>query len=74
MEAVEALAAAPANVAIILDAAALEPMLEALTGPSAAHAASAAHALALLAREDDARLSSLSPAPLQVCPPHLYAA
>lgn len=66
VEAVGALAAAPANVAVILDAAALEPLLEALSGPSSARAATAAHALGLLAREDDARLSTLSPAPLQV--------
>lgn len=67
VEAVSALAAAPANVAVILDAAALEPLLEALSGPSPPRAAAAAHALGLLAREDDARLSTLSPAPLQVC-------
>lgn len=67
VEAIGALAAAPANVAVILDAAALEPLLEALSGPSPPRAAAAAHALGMLAREDDARLSTLSPAPLQVC-------
>ena len=67
VHAVGALAAAPANVSVILDAAALEPLLEALTGQSASRAAAAAHAVGLLAREDDPRLSSLSPQPLQVC-------
>ena len=66
VQAVEALAAAPANVAVILDAGALEPLLEALAGPPAGRAAAAAHAVGQLAREDDARLSSLSIAPLQV--------
>ena len=66
VQAVEALAAAPGNVAVILDAGTLEPLLEALTQRDAARAAAAAHALGLLAREEDVRLSSLSHAPLQV--------
>lgn len=66
VQAVDALAGAPGNVGVILDAGALEPLLEALTGRDHASAAAAAHALGLLAREEDARLGSLPHAPLQV--------
>ncbi|KAK9807012.1 hypothetical protein WJX72_010768 [[Myrmecia] bisecta] len=65
VRALKALAVAPQNRILILDAGALEPLLELVCSPNALVAGHAAQVLHMLSKEEDARLNSLSAPPLQ---------